>query len=361
MKRVWDRVRAVRPSIYDRRAVPLVDNLIGSDAMLLPFEKFRRLFSFLARDNQGAIRDVGSLDRFTSSFMKGSWINVMNIDIYFHPNPVLTKLPHAIVIGAIVTEFFVSKGTERNEAVERSLRFMEEAIGRYPDFQIGVNQFFSYFASDLTAEVTRCTGKKTSRYEILSFIRPYFEQVGYGVELEVGRYGRCIERPTVEVLMQLAKNARVLLAYNQFVYPTPNLRLAGAVGDSLESSFFQVQDWNLHTRRCWNTGELDSGFPTFVPGGDLSAEFVSYADVLESSPNLLALILMFPWEADHLAKAREMQCRGIETCNPVGRVFAGEVEIGIFEWLEGTQLSAIDDENAWERYGGVFQNVMIEE
>jgi len=69
-----------------------------------------------------------------------------------------------------------------------------------------------------------------------------------------------------------------------------------------------------------------------------------------------AAILMFPWEADHIAKAKEMLKRGIEVARPVAKVIKCGIEFGIFEWVKGSVLSHIEDAKVWEEYGKILRS-----
>jgi|GEM_PF-2991090 len=64
-----------------------------------------------------------------------------------------------------------------------------------------------------------------------------------------------------------------------------------------------------------------------------------------------AAILMFPWEADHITKAKEMLKRGLEVARPAAKVIKCGIEFGIFEWVRGNVLSHIEDAKVWEAYG----------
>jgi hypothetical protein len=62
-------------------------------------------------------------------------------------------------------------------------------------------------------------------------------------------------------------------------------------------------------------------------------------------------ILMHPWEADHLEKAREMGGRGLSVARPSARVVVSGAEFGLFGWAGGRTLERVKDANAWVEFG----------
>lgn len=62
-------------------------------------------------------------------------------------------------------------------------------------------------------------------------------------------------------------------------------------------------------------------------------------------------IIIYPWEADHLGKAREMARRGLEVARPAARVIACGIEFALFGWAKGERLDNVRDAKAWEEFG----------
>lgn len=106
-------------------------------------------------------------------------------------------------------------------------------------------------------------------------------------------------------------------------------RLVGVLGDSTRNSYF------FHGRR----------FINFENGQDYGPSEVDLGS------GHVAVIATYPWEADHLEKAREMAERGARVVEPVGRILLDESEFALFGWTNGKRLIYIDDPATWEAYG----------
>ncbi len=72
------------------------------------------------------------------------------------------------------------------------------------------------------------------------------------------------------------------------------------------------------------------------------------AELTESN---IALVAMYPWEADHLEKAKEMASRGVRVTAPLGRLIVDEKEFALFHWAIGKALVDSPDTLGWEAYG----------
>jgi len=64
---------------------------------------------------------------------------------------------------------------------------------------------------------------------------------------------------------------------------------------------------------------------------------------------------VYPWEADHIAKAAEIAKRGIPVAEPVGRALAGEIELALFRWVHGKALNNISEQTPWREYGKIIR------
>jgi len=80
-----------------------------------------------------------------------------------------------------------------------------------------------------------------------------------------------------------------------------------------------------------------------------------YHEDIEKADNPMSVIAMYPWEADILLKAQEMINRGIPVAKPLGRLFVGEIEFALFEWVKGRTLLGSEDESIWKAYGQVLR------
>ncbi|MFH1221845.1 MAG: hypothetical protein V1492_02035 [Candidatus Micrarchaeota archaeon] len=94
---------------------------------------------------------------------------------------------------------------------------------------------------------------------------------------------------------------------------------------------------------------------SFVSGKDFDDDRKYRESSLTIREGSMALIAMFPWEADHLEKAKEMAARGIPVAKPVGRMFVDDFEIALFKWVEGKSLMHLLDRGLYERYGALVR------
>jgi tRNA A-37 threonylcarbamoyl transferase component Bud32 len=76
---------------------------------------------------------------------------------------------------------------------------------------------------------------------------------------------------------------------------------------------------------------------------------------LKATENHVAVIAMYPWEADHLLKAEEIARRGVQVAKPLGRLFTGELEFALFQWVNGSCISTAGSSAAWDAYGRVMR------
>ncbi len=83
-----------------------------------------------------------------------------------------------------------------------------------------------------------------------------------------------------------------------------------------------------------------------------------FKDTLSRGEKIFGVVAIYPWEADPIVKALKIRERGISVCEPVGRFFVGEVELGVFEWVAGETLDFVKEPDVWFRYGKEFRTCM---
>jgi hypothetical protein len=125
------------------------------------------------------------------------------------------------------------------------------------------------------------------------------------------------------VLEEFANAGRAKGPYGMFTYPKFVTRLRSVFGATPDESLFEVSNFGMYEMNLL---------------GDISEDHV-------------AVIGMYPWEADHIEKAMEMAKRGIPVCEPLGRLFLDELEFALFRWVPGTNLEQLRDVKAWAEYG----------
>jgi hypothetical protein len=68
-----------------------------------------------------------------------------------------------------------------------------------------------------------------------------------------------------------------------------------------------------------------------------------------------AVIAVYPWEADHIKKAKEMRRRGAPVSEPLGKIFLDDMEFAVFQWFPGITLLHSENAGYWEAYGRVVR------
>ena len=130
------------------------------------------------------------------------------------------------------------------------------------------------------------------------------------------------------------------MEYFPFTYKWEMSRLYAVVGENTDEIY--VPEFHPYTV-SHNISTLQDRKPC------------GYLDEIDLYGEHYVLINMYPWEADHIEKAREIQRRGISVAEPIGKVFMGEYEFAVFQWVHGDVLSSNLDSDVWKKYGQVVR------
>jgi hypothetical protein len=335
-KHLWDKAREQRPGIYSRPKEPLIGRYLdaGTD---MSIEAFGRFFDGFCR----SYRPKKNLDVFdlhaSVSDAFGEYL-LCNTHLI---NDMMTKknhwhLPFALSFAILIRDFLTGKRIRSAEANDIALETLETAMSRY---QGGVNMDDMRKKEHLNDLAYICIGPL----------------IRFGFFKKYGDDPRTIEA---------AFNSTIIDLENRFeplgVWPYREIESwCGIPNDQLERL---LQDMNdiLPSAALEQTGfscrlvaVLGSEY-CYIRDSGLEDCVERYNDI-SVKKGVFAAVAMYPWEADHLEKARIMAKRGISVARPLGRIFAGETELGIFEWVVGDRLDHLPDLKAWRAFGKVLK------
>lgn len=341
-KRIWDKARQDRPSIYGRPGQNPFERY-ASHKTTIPYHKLASLYlDLLRRARPSQQLDLQELLRVLSySFRGQDGSHTGRAKLAFENSTVGGLVPiHSVVsLGVFIRSLLISEGIAERDANLLSLATLyfffnsgEHTRGIFLEDNVGEDAAHRLLLASRIAK-----GMKT----ITGMAR--FSQTSYTQKL-----------------------SSLLEQYLSLEIPIsmPTGSLPGEVADCLAFPFLRPSEPKY---------DMVWGLPFFpqhlVAAADLDAVrwFINEEGRLISlpSPNSsaapnfsgrsIAFIAVYPWEADYLEKANELLRRGIPTMEPIGSTFAGDVELAMFRWVCGTRLDHSLDPCFWREYGRVLR------
>ena len=325
MKRLWDLAREHRPSIYEKplAAPPLLEGLrFEKERSIIPFGRFSECFRrFISR--QEPRRDMDALEAhalIAKAYQNCSFAPWFHIEKEggIQGHPLTFMFPHALVLWDIaknrswarsgINPISISKSDlARLEPAEAALRIMNDYFGS--------SGFWSAFMPH-----TYSSHKFSHRW----LAAPPSRDIE--IRFEPGSKAK-LEYALIEGALGGRRDGPL-------IYPCVITRLDAVIGAGENDSV--VANEYLEYKRLDGSGK-------------------GRVDSFGFGEGHVSLIALYPWEADHIGKAAEIRKRGIETAEPLGKVFAGEREYALFRWVRGVTLDNIAEGGIWRKYGAVIR------
>lgn len=313
MQGLWSRARECRPSIYKPQEAPLL-SAYKDDPLYDKFEEFFRGFVKSAKPgNPLDIYDMHALFALACGSKPDylSMLSHFNADGY----PVLTRnlLPGILRLRSLLLEFT----TDGEKATELSLRYGKElAMKGCLPYQDPVKRGISLY--EIENVILRSVLKRST--DRLSIVGERLDE-----DYKALPSTECVSEGDVSDEMLIALKEKITARHQAglFFYPMFEPRIVAVLGNDIGKSLFEI------------------GGP-----GRKSFEIGKWRH---------AVIAMYPWEADHIAKAEELSRREITAAEPSGRVIINELEFALFKWVEGLSIEEVAHDEPWELYGKLIR------
>jgi len=334
----WSKARAERPKIYRRPRAPLFEkHLNASEVNVKQFNKFFE--EFVRKTKIPKNPDTFDLHALVAKTMWGTKGSSLNISIsrekeYWRETLAFPKL---LALAIILRDYLQDDGINEKEATEIAMNVFE---GVEQGAFTKMGRVFLY--ESLDGEVTGRTPDKIWEVVLELVMGVWREKEEYpGPELMEGLHSRLVQQTLMD-----------WRTCSDYRFEMRDLGETSELGDLLGFLDFVSEQWGHKKFFTYPSGGRLKAIlgDEFVPApGEYEIEGIEKR--VEHGAKAFAAILMQPWEADHLAKAKEMIKRGIGVAKPIARLIHCGIEFGIFEWVKGEPLSGVEDTMAWEEYG----------
>lgn len=337
--RLWHRARAARPSIHQSKADPLVERYILGAGEAIDFRRFEAFFrEFVRRRKLPHPIDIYDLHQLyslllhpsTSKENRATYVLRSEGSSYY---PLQTVFPSALLIRDIFLKFTPDEDGATAGALDcigQLLRSGWFPFAGHKDLDHILLSVNSLMNSAYVRIVNPVSPETSDR--LVSAIEQAIKEhrnARWSEEIEVEGFD--LDPAVVERLSTFTSERKSFGML--FGHPDTKFRLLAILGTSTSDSFF------IGTSFVYNRGAVN-----------LDGESLTLTEDMVT-PNHVAVIMMTPWEADHTEKAAEMLRRGIPVAEPAGKLFLGELECGLFRWVQGTGLSTKHSPKKWEAYG----------
>ncbi|VVC01142.1 Uncharacterised protein [uncultured archaeon] len=343
MQRLWDKARESRPSIYE----PTRNPFAKAPVRRMDFQDFSGFFQCYIEEKNPSRPDICELHRHLAIASDG-FKSPFDFPVYFErrgstfnfvfPNTLaawgLLAGKHRDPVSSAM--YFVKKRMEegRHDALpygptgkRTGCGLFVESLARHADCDA------NELRRDFCSQSDKC-GKTISSGEEKPCLKFKSERPAQGIESE-GDTG--ISQSLIESIGQRLLNS---YSFNQFDYPFFPVRLLAVLGHDETDSYWVFKS-KYHNIIVANPLAQPDG-----PGETM-------CNIRADSSSMVA-IGAYPWDADHLQKAKELSARGILTAKPLGRLFAGEIELALFSWVPGIPVRDAGTD-AWIAYGEVMR------
>lgn len=332
--RIWDKAREHRPSIYTKPQLPLTEEVYRSKTDCISLEEFRMFYRKLVE--VGKPTDyVNIYEFFRLISLNQHSLIPLNLDKNSLSSDTVTTHTQVLRCAFSFRNIFF-KYEKREETIEA---MVFDALERFKGY---VKYFHKFFLDD---------------------DHPAF--ISKISELILKKYGREISISYDEIWL-----AAIIISYN-VSSPPPYIRLGTVITSSDIYSDILISKRKLKKLMdYYDSMDVSRGnydwfrYPVFESrfAGILHREHVIIPEDCISiwlrkegsklyGKKSRVMIAMYPWEADHLDKAREMQRRGILVAPPLGHLFLGDIEFALFGFVPGIPLIRVSEPYPWYTYG----------
>lgn len=333
----WGKARAGRPSIYRRPGLPSFRK--GMDVSCDTTE-FRRFFEKFVEKikipRNPDIFDLHALIAKSSWGLEGDAIGgavTKNGELRGAPMQVDTRLSGLLALSIVSRSILQGKGMAGGEATGIVMDAVEgvdvEDFGKLRHLfrnsrdRVRMEEAIRMF----TRELCRVFGGRISKEWIVKqlFNKLLLEldaclSLVYARKLDIMKYAGLPRKSQLFKFWRFVEQECSSTLRRFFRYPSREGRLWAILGD------------------------------VFVPN-PCGSEIEETEKKVNGGSQSFAAVLMYPWEADHLAKAREMKRRGLYVAKPAAKIITSGVEFALFRWVKGASLARIGDSGPWEDFG----------
>ncbi len=331
---LWDKARKTgnRPSIYAPPSTSLLlRRALTKDPALQKdeFSKYFRDFVVLGKPDKEL--DLGELHRCISLACYGSqevrFFLYVNMVDDRHKNLFIDLLANLLILRKLYLEFDQDEEQATNFALDQApFLCYEKAL---PLIFTTRPDLFSHSVHAISHQLHR--NQRLAPQEILLIQKSVVNTlVSYKNYTPASRVESEVELPFA-VLEAFVSRVRAKLNAGILVYPSFECRLVGILSSDLSNSY--------------------GVFWPYSYGTSAQPSFAGVYDPPTPSKSAIAVIAMYPWEADHIEKACEMKKRGVPVAEPLGKLFVDEFEFGLFRWIEGKRLDGISNQKIWQDFG----------